>query len=314
MDAPGPSGNVQRFSGFADLYDASRPAPPSALGTLIASYAQTRQPTVVDLGSGTGLSARWAATWAGAVTGIEPNDDMRARAEARPTPGVHFVMATAQNTQLPAQGSDVVLAVQAMHWMEPRSTLEEVARILRPGGVFAVIDADWPPVSGLARAESAWLGLERRIQVFEARASRGELGDELGRPVVDDELAATDGDLVDPHRNRAMPGGARSWSKSQHLDRMVASGAFGFTREVVFDGPIAGGVERFIALMRSQGSYQALRRLGLSDDTLGMSAFEREVGEAFARAVTAPALSFSWRARLGVRSSASPEGQGSSSA
>lgn len=29
---------------------------------------------------------------------------------------------------------------QALHWMEPASTLAEVARILRPGGVFAAYD------------------------------------------------------------------------------------------------------------------------------------------------------------------------------
>ena len=61
-----------------------------------------------------------------------------------------------------ADGSaDVVLAVQAMHWMEPAATLAEVARILRPGGVFATVDADWPPVTGLAAAEAAWVRAAR---------------------------------------------------------------------------------------------------------------------------------------------------------
>ncbi len=309
MDAPTRTGNVARFSGFADLYDSSRPAPPRSLGTLLASYAQAPQPIVVDLGSGTGLSTRWAATWASSVTGVEPNDDMRAIAESRPAPGVSFRKATAQQTGLPAQSADVVLVVQAMHWMEPTSTLEEVARILRPGGVFAAVDADWPPVSGLARAEAAWLRLHRRIRVFEARASRDERGDELERPVADDDPALIDEDVVDPHKNRAMPGGARSWSKRQHLERIAASTAFEFSREVVVNEPVEGGASRFVALMRSQGSYQALRRLGLTDDVLGMSDFEREVRDTFARARPVPTLSFSWRARLGVRSGSSPRPQ-----
>ena len=38
------------------------------------------------------------------------------------------------------------MAVQALHWMEPAPTFGEVARLLRPGGVFAALDCDWPPV------------------------------------------------------------------------------------------------------------------------------------------------------------------------
>ena len=55
--------------------------------------------------------------------------------------------------------------------------------------------------------------------------------------------------------------------------------------------------------MRSQGSYQGLLRLGMTDDELGATDFEREVHAAFA-AGASPGLSFSWRVRLGVTPSA----------
>ena len=301
-------GNMDRFSGFADLYDANRPSPPRALGPLLVSYANVPRPAVVDLGSGTGLSSRWATAWAGSVIGVEPNDDMRAAAESRHTPGVTYLPGVSHRTGLDDRVADVVLAVQAMHWMEPDTTLAEVARILRRGGVFAIADADWPPVSGVARAEGAWATLHRRIRVFEARAARGETGDELRRPIADDDPALLDEDLRDPHRNRAMPGGVRSWSKREHLDRLDASGHFAFTRELVFDEPAWAGddegdaraADQFVALMRSQGSYQGLLRLGLTDDDLGAAEFEREVHAAFAEAGARPALSFSWQVRLGV--------------
>lgn len=291
---------MERFSGFADLYDANRPSPPARLGPLLASYASAPRPAVVDLGSGTGLSSRWAATWAGSVTGIEPNDDMRSAAESRSARGVRYLAGLAERTGLPDDAADVVLAVQAMHWMEPDRTLAEVARLLRPGGVFAVVDADWPPVAGLAAAESAWAAMHRRIRALEARAARGETGDALRRPVAPDDAALADEDLADPHRNRAMPGGVRSWSKGEHLDRLRASGHFAFVREVVFDEPADGGADRFVALMRSQGSYQGLRRLGLTDTDLGADDFERDVQAAFAGSAAFAGLSFSWRARLGV--------------
>ncbi|MGH7866895.1 MAG: class I SAM-dependent methyltransferase, partial [Candidatus Dormibacteraceae bacterium] len=45
-------------------------------------------------------------------------------------------------TGLPEACADVVTCVQAFHWMDPEIVLPEVARILRPGGVFAAVDYD----------------------------------------------------------------------------------------------------------------------------------------------------------------------------
>jgi SAM-dependent methyltransferase len=293
--------NLDRFSGFADLYDVNRPTAPVGVGLLLASYAAVASPRVVDLGSGTGLSSRWAASWASDVIGVEPNADMRAQAEVRPVANVTYREGTSDDTGLGSASADVVVAVQAMHWMEPVSTLREVARILRPGGVFAVLDADWPPVTGIVEAEMAWQTFHRRVRVFEARAARGEVGARLRAPISDDDPSLVDDDLRDPHRNRVMPGGVESWSKADHLDRIRGSGHFSFVRELVFDQPSGGGADRFVALMRSQGSYQALSRLGLSDDELGATTFEHEVRLAYAGADSSalPELSFSWRVRVG---------------
>jgi SAM-dependent methyltransferase len=306
---------LDRFSGFADLYDANRPSPPGPLGPLLAGYANCPRPVVVDLGSGTGLSSRWAASWAASVTAIEPNDEMRAVAKSRPVAGVEYRAGRAEQTGLPDACADVALAVQAMHWMEPQATLAEVGRILRPGGVLAVVDADWPPVVGVARAERAWAELHKRIRVLEARVARGETADQLRRPITPDDPTLTDDDLVDPHRNRVMPGGLRSWSKSEHLQRMASSGRFSYTREVVLSeavpseavpseaapGEVVGGAaERFKRLLYSQGSYQGLLKAGLSDEEIGAREFAHEVDAGFAETAGAPALSFCWRARIGI--------------
>src|SRR4051794_29833301 len=234
MSAPTESGNTSRFSGFADLYDSHRPSPPAALGPLLAGYANVARPNVVDLGSGTGLSSRWASGWAASVIGIEPNDDMRTVAASRAGEGVVYRGGMSHDTGLGDGAADVVIAVQAMHWMEPASTLAEVARILRPGGVFAAVDADWPPVAGVAGAEMAWATLHARIRVFEARVGSGEPIDRVLRPIAEDDPVLRDEDLHDPHKNRLMPGGVRSWAKGEHLDRMRASGRFAFVRELLF--------------------------------------------------------------------------------
>jgi len=317
--------NVERFSGFADLYDANRPIAPARVGLLLAAYAGTDRPEVVDLGSGTGLSTRWSATWASSVTGIEPNDDMRAQAGRRPAAGVTYRAGTGQATGLPTGCADIVTVVQAMHWMEPHATLTEIARLLRPGGVVAVLDADWPPVTGIADAELAWAVLHRRIRVYEARIARRETGEALARPVDDDDPALRDDDLADTHRNRLLPAGGRSWSKREHLANIRAHGAFGHTRDLAYDAAVDGTdprpadsampagpeiesaddrhamADRFVDLMRSQGSYQAVRNAGLDDDVMGMTAFEADARHAFAVAPGPRQLTFCWRVRLGVR-------------
>jgi trans-aconitate methyltransferase len=47
--------NVERFMGFADVYDAARPTPPADLVQLLLHYiGRTRASCVVDVGCGTG--------------------------------------------------------------------------------------------------------------------------------------------------------------------------------------------------------------------------------------------------------------------
>jgi SAM-dependent methyltransferase len=261
------SGAVDRFSGFADLYDAVRPTPPDVIGALLCRYANEPSPRVVDLGSGTGLSSRWAARWARSVIGIEPNHDMRAVAGGV-VGAIDYRSGFSFATGLPDACADVVIAVQAMHWMEPVSTLAEVARILRPGGVFASFDADWPPVAGLARAESAWSDL--------------------------DELVRTGGLHTDET--------VKAWPRAEHLANMIASGHFAWCRELFFHQTEAGGADRFISLLQSQGGYQSLLKQGLALADIGTDIFEREVRAAYAESTVDHGITFSWRARVGVKS------------
>jgi SAM-dependent methyltransferase len=133
--------------GFAARYHAYRPRPPAALAGLLRQLAGTRRPIVVDLGSGTGLSTFVWDGHADRVIGVEPLDEMRTIAEAEnASPRDHFRAGVAQDTGLPDGMADIVTCAQSLHDMEPECTLAEVARVLRPGGVFAAYDDDWPPV------------------------------------------------------------------------------------------------------------------------------------------------------------------------
>ena len=295
--------NAQRFSGFADLYDAVRPVPPASLADVLTSYAGGRANVVVDLGSGTGLSTRWAASWADEAIGVEPSADMRHRAAAASDqPNVRYVPGWSNDTNLPDACADVVLAVQSLHWMEPVSTFVEVARVLRPGGVFAALDCDWPPSVGEARAEQAWHTTRSTVAVHErelagwappaspsprAPSSSPQSDDLRPTPSGDSSAAVT---ITD---------GVQFWRKGEHLGRMVASGQFQHCVEIAALGEERGDADRFVQLFKSQGDYQALRRHGLDDAALGVDRFSSDV-QGILGASDRP-FWFTFRARLGVR-------------
>lgn len=292
--------NAERFTGFADLYDSVRPTPPTALATILASYAGGDRPgRVVDLGSGTGLSSRWASAWADSVTGVEPSSDMRVEAERSTNGGtVAYVRGWSHATGLPDHCADVALAVQALHWMDPVPTFAEIARVLRPGGVFAAIDCDWPPSVGNAKAEGAWQRARATIKRYEERLARGLSDDELRAPfdTADDPLPAYFG--RDPNQGRTMAVGVKAWSKDQHLANMQQSGSFAWCGEIAMIGEEVGSADRFIGLLRSQGDFQTLRKHGLSEAQLGVSACEEAVRDALGGGERP--MWFTFRVRIGV--------------
>src|SRR5262249_10578314 len=70
--------------------------------------------------------------------GVEPNAEMRVRAESEPPPPnsalLSFHDGRAEQTGLPDSIADVVLAAQAFHWFEAGQALKEFHRLLLPLG------------------------------------------------------------------------------------------------------------------------------------------------------------------------------------
>jgi SAM-dependent methyltransferase len=133
-----------RFTGLAGLYAKYRPSYPDAALDLIVSRGRLGPASLlVDLGSGTGISARLFALRGIPVVGIEPNAEMRARADAEPLPAdaprPRYCEGRAEATGLADGVADVVLAAQAFHWFKPGPTLAEFQRILKGDGWVALL-------------------------------------------------------------------------------------------------------------------------------------------------------------------------------
>jgi SAM-dependent methyltransferase len=162
--------------GFVERYQRLRPRPPEALFEMLVSLAPSRPPEfVVDLGAGTGLSTVPWASRATRVIGIEMNPEMTRLAAA--AANVEYRTASAEATGLTDADADVVTCAQSFHWMDRDQTLVEIGRILRPGGVFAAYDYDWPPLIDW-EVDAAFL---RLIETSGVDPSRPEKADHLVR-------------------------------------------------------------------------------------------------------------------------------------
>ena len=124
--------------------------------------------TVLDLGSGAGadvfISARRVGP-SGKAIGLDMTDEMLelARANAREAgfENVEFVRGYLEDIPLPDGSVDVVISNCVINLAaDKRTVLAEAARVLRPGGRFAVSDAIADPaMDGQTRADmAAWTG------------------------------------------------------------------------------------------------------------------------------------------------------------
>ncbi len=218
--------NADRFLGFADIYENARPKVPLYPIEVICRYLGKAPRVVVDMGCGTGLSTEIWQDVAEKIIGIEPSDDMRGIAEKKSGEKISFVKAFSDSTGLEDECADVVVCSQSFHWMEPRSTLKEINRILNNNGIFATIDCDWPPVTKW-EAEKAYARLYDRVKEIEAQV-----------PEIRESFIR--------------------YSKDKHLENIIKSGYFVYARELLFSNTEACTKERFCNIILSQGSTQAI--------------------------------------------------------
>ena len=138
-----PSANATtRFSDRVQNYVRYRPGYPAAvLDVLRAKTGLAPGQVVADVGSGTGISAKFFLDAGHVVHAVEPNAGMRAAAEEMlgGDPRFHSVDGTAEATTLPDASVDFVVAAQAFHWFDPAAVAPEWRRILRPGGWMVLL-------------------------------------------------------------------------------------------------------------------------------------------------------------------------------
>lgn len=138
----------------------------------LQGLAISSETKVLDLCCGSGQATQFLVQYSQDLTGLDISPVSLERAK-RNVPQAKYVEAMAQDMPFPNAQFDLVHTSVAMHEMKPsvlRQILKEVYRVLKPGGVFALVDFHkpinflfWPPLSvflWLFETETAWQLLE----------------------------------------------------------------------------------------------------------------------------------------------------------
>ncbi|NUT56608.1 MAG: class I SAM-dependent methyltransferase [Thermoleophilia bacterium] len=133
------------FGRAAEAYERGRPGYAEAALDALGLPAES---VVLDLAAGTGKLTRQLVPRFAHVIAVEPLEGMRAVLE-RVVPEAEALEGTADAIPLPDDTVDAVLVAEAFHWFSRDDVLREIARVLRPGGTFAIlfnqIDGEWEP-------------------------------------------------------------------------------------------------------------------------------------------------------------------------
>ncbi|MDF5735238.1 MULTISPECIES: class I SAM-dependent methyltransferase [unclassified Nostoc] len=146
---------------------------------------------VLDLCCGSGQTTQFLVNFSQNVTGLDASPKSLQRARLN-VPLASYVEAFAEEMPFPNNLFDVVHTSVALHEMQPqqlRKIINEVYRVLKPGGVFTLVDFHaptnpifWPGVSLfllLFETETAWQLLKTDLPRLLT-----ETGFEVGEPTL----------------------------------------------------------------------------------------------------------------------------------
>lgn len=252
----------ERFLGYADTYDEGRPQLPGKAIEILKKYIDNNIETIVDIGCGTGLSTEICTSYASNVIGVEPSKDMLNKAKTKETTKLKFIQGYGEKTGLENECADIVICSQAFHWMKPESTIKEVHRILKKGGVFAVIDAEYPPIINK--------DLEK-LHIY--------LHEKTGE--------------IENYDNKWLS------KKTQHLDNLRRSGLFEYTREICFSNIEKYDQERFKKFLLSQSSMQHAIKYNYDKIIEDLNVLDEKLYKVF-KGKTLDAM-YSYKMRIGIK-------------
>jgi SAM-dependent methyltransferase len=203
---------LSHFRHQARHYAEFRPDYPPEMFTYLASQCANRK-LVWDCATGSGQAAIGLGKHFDRVIATDISQEQISFAKQNPS--VTYKVAPAEKTHLPDAVFDLVTIFQALHWLKRDLFFEEVKRVLKPVGIFAVAVYGDPVLEGPAandlmqhynhRVVGSYWPSERKL-VDEAYAS-------IRFPF--DEILAPEFTLQKSWTLGALAGYLRTWSATQ---------------------------------------------------------------------------------------------------
>lgn len=130
------------LSGFSTdpvRYETGRPGyPPEAIRFVVERLSVGPGDLVLDVGAGTGKLTRELTSTRATILAVDPVGPM-VRLVPAFAPGAHVTLGVAEQLPVAAASVAAITAAQAFHWFDAESTWTEFARVLKPGGVVALV-------------------------------------------------------------------------------------------------------------------------------------------------------------------------------
>ena len=112
--------------------------PQDAIAWLVEKLGIKAGRQVVDLAAGTGALTALLADGGADIIAVEAVASMRDRLRAR-LPGVPVLAGAAEALPLADKSVDAVVVASAFQWFDARRAMDEIARVVRPGGCLGLI-------------------------------------------------------------------------------------------------------------------------------------------------------------------------------
>lgn len=134
--------HTNRFDGKGEIYAKARPSYALGLFDYLKNTLNIPDGSVfADIGSGTGIFTEQLLSCGYKVFAVEPNGDMRKKAEDRLSHDENFISVHGSDADmgLPDHSVDYITAAQAFHWFDTEAFRKECRRVLRPGGEVIIV-------------------------------------------------------------------------------------------------------------------------------------------------------------------------------
>lgn len=134
--------HTNRFDGKGDIYAKARPKYATALFDHLRNTLSIPAGSIfADIGSGTGIFTEQLLGRGYKVYAVEPNGDMRRKAEEKLSGYKNFISVDGSDAAMaiPDHSVDYITAAQAFHWFDASAFAKECRRVLKPGGKVIIV-------------------------------------------------------------------------------------------------------------------------------------------------------------------------------